>query len=128
MRGQIGKVGARAARESGCADSEGEWVRGQRGRVGARTPGECVCPVFLFRFRNARNPKDSAFTLSQPDGAAVHSPSAKNCLRACAPCLCGRMLRVSNIPAQSQENRTDTFSRLSSRTLPAVFGNASDCL
>ncbi len=117
------KLGTRhALREGACLVffwCWGGWLRGQIGKVAARTPGECVCPVFLFRFRNARNPKDSAYTLSQPDGAAVNSPSAKNCLRACAPCLCGRMLRVSNIPAQSQENRTDTFSRLSSRTLPA---------
>ena len=99
LRGQIGKVAARADWEGGCAGRLGGWLRGQIGRVAARTPGECVCPVFLFRFRNARNPKDSAYTLSQPDGAAVNSPSAKNCLRACAPCLCSRMLRVSNIPA-----------------------------
>ncbi len=81
----LGRVAARADWEGGCAGRLGRWLRGQIGRVAARTPGECVCPVFLFRFRNARNPKDSAYTLSQPDGAAVNSPSAKNCLRACAP-------------------------------------------
>ena len=37
----------------------------------------------------------------QTDGTAVNSPSAKNCLRAYAPCLCSRMLRASNIFPQS---------------------------
>ena len=41
----------------------------------------------MFRLQNIRIPKYSAFALLQPDGAAVNSPSAKNCLRACAPAI-----------------------------------------
>ena len=33
VRGQRGRVAARTARESGCAGSEGEWVRGRRENV-----------------------------------------------------------------------------------------------
>ena len=40
------------------------------------TPDERACPAFLFRFRNVRNPKHSAFTLLVPDGRASCPPSA----------------------------------------------------
>ena len=63
----------------------------------------------MFRLQNIRIPKYSAFALLQPDGAAVNSPSAKNCLRACAPCLCSRMLRDSNILSQSLPSQDEQF-------------------
>ncbi len=63
----------------------------------------------MFRLQNIRIPKYSAFALLQSDGAAVNSPSAKNCLRACAPCLCSRMLRDSNILSQSLPSQDEQF-------------------
>ena len=75
------------------------------------------CPAFLFRFQNARIPNYSAYTLFQPDGQASGSPSATARPWAAHPCLCGRMLRDSNILPQSHPKQ-------GSRSAPAVFWKA----
>ena len=89
-------------------------------RLCERIPGRwsrAAALFWMFRFQNIRIPKRSAYTLFQPDGRASGSPSATARPWAAHPCLCGRMLRDSNILPQSHPKQ-------GSRSAPAVFWKA----
>ena len=99
-------------------------------RLCERIPGRwsrAAALFWMFRFQNIRIPKRSAYTLFQPDGRASGSPSATARPWAAHPCLCGRMLRDSNILPQShpKQGRHLPQAVLRSAFDEVSFGNAA---
>ena len=96
-------------------------------KVDSRTLAGDACPVWDVPFQNIRIPKYSAPGFLVPHGQAASSPSAKSHLRAAPPCLCGRMLRDSNILPQShpKQGRHLPQAVLRSAFDEVSFGNAA---